>query len=202
VHFHQDIGVLLLIGISYAPPPRSFYTTSANPCETVPETYPRVRRLIYIIAISIMSLGISLSCVWVFQCQPFLSNFVWSIEPTWCADIFIARYGMYLYLKFVLLSRLRLKQLPVWVAASVIFDFVLAYIPYMLMRQLILDAHKRNVLMVVFSAILLGSIAWYEFFSTPYRCMMRYLESIGYLTSDKSHRNLRYLDGFNWLIRV
>jgi hypothetical protein len=50
----------------------------------------------------------------------------------------------------------------VWVVISVIFDAILTYIPCMILKTVRLEAHKRNALMVVFGANLLGSMTWYE----------------------------------------
>lgn len=87
--------MLLLISTSYVSP-LNFFIASANPCVIVPITYPHLRRFIYVIAIAITSLGIAASCVWVFQCQPFLSNFIFEVSSDWCADISMLRYCKYL----------------------------------------------------------------------------------------------------------
>jgi hypothetical protein len=55
------------------------------------------------------------------------------------------------------------------VGASVIFDAILAGIPCIILKKVRLESHKRHALRVVFSANILGSMAWYEFFPIPAR---------------------------------
>lgn len=64
------------------------------PNSAVPHTFRTFRRLVYVLCAVIMSLGIAEALVWTFQCEPFMSNFDYSVEPTWCANIDAARFGM------------------------------------------------------------------------------------------------------------
>ena len=87
-----------------------------------------------------MLLGITESCIWIFQCRPFLSNFVYEIDSVWCIPLDPVHY--------------------LWVAISIPIDLAIISIPFEILRQTNLKRHERRVLLLVFGANLLGTIAW------------------------------------------
>lgn len=58
----------------------------------VPHTFRTFRRLVHLLCVVIMGLGIAEALVWTFQCEPFMSNFDYNVESTWCANIDAARF--------------------------------------------------------------------------------------------------------------
>lgn len=59
----------------------------------VPHPFLVFRRLVYCLCFIIVALGISEASLWLFQCRPFLSNFIYSVPSDYCLDIDIPRYG-------------------------------------------------------------------------------------------------------------
>jgi hypothetical protein len=88
-----------------------------------------------------MALGITESCIWLFQCQPFMSNFNYNVDEDWCIPLDPCRY--------------------LWIGLSIPIDFAILAIPFEILRQTKLQRHEKRVLMMVFSANLLGTVAWY-----------------------------------------
>ena len=83
-----------LLGIRMSPSITLLWPCSLILLSIVPETYRRLRLAVRCLAVAIMGLGIAECLIWVFQCQPFLSNFIYSVDANWCADVDAARYGM------------------------------------------------------------------------------------------------------------
>lgn len=107
--------------------------------EILPHTFRTFRRLVYVLCAVIMSLGIAEALVWTFQCEPFMSNFDYSIEPTWCANIDAARFA--------------------WAGVGIGIDLLLTWIPIAILQRTRLLRHERIVLRAVFGATLLGTAA-------------------------------------------
>lgn len=107
--------------------------------EILPHTFRTFRRMVYALCVLIMSLGIAESLVWTFQCEPFMSNFDYSVEPTWCANIDAARFS--------------------WAGVGIAIDLLLTWIPIAILQRTRLLRHERIVLRAVFGATLLGTAA-------------------------------------------
>jgi len=73
-----------------------------------------------------------------FECQPFLSNFVWSIQSNSCINYDILRW--------------------LWVGLSIPIDFAILSIPLEILKKTKLPPIENRVLKMVFAANLLGTI--------------------------------------------
>ncbi|OJD33348.1 uncharacterized protein BKCO1_3100038 [Diplodia corticola] len=107
--------------------------------EILPHTFRTFRRLVYVLCVVIMSLGLAEALVWTFQCEPFMSNFDYSVQPTWCANIDAARFS--------------------WAGVGIGIDCILTWIPIAILQRTRLLRHERMVLRAVFAATLLGTAA-------------------------------------------
>lgn len=61
----------------------------------VPQNYKLFRRAIYAMCFVILGLGFAVVFVWIFQCQPLMSNFSYGVQRSWCADFNAVRYCRY-----------------------------------------------------------------------------------------------------------
>ncbi|KAF2090319.1 hypothetical protein K490DRAFT_5568, partial [Saccharata proteae CBS 121410] len=107
--------------------------------EILPFTYKRLRYAVYVLCGVIMGLGIANALIWLFQCQPFLSNFDYSIANAWCINVDYSRYA--------------------WAGISVPIDIVLIWIPIAILKKTGLQKHERIALMMVFGMNALGTCA-------------------------------------------
>ncbi|KAF9633169.1 integral membrane protein [Lasiodiplodia theobromae] len=107
--------------------------------EILPHTFRTFRRLVHLLCVVIMGLGIAEALVWTFQCEPFMSNFDYNVESTWCANIDAARFS--------------------WAGIGIGIDCILTWIPIAILQRTRLLRHERIVLRAVFGATLLGTAA-------------------------------------------
>lgn len=103
----------------------------------VPFHHKAFRRLVYALCTFIMILGIVESCLWLFDCVPFASNFDPNVNDNYCLDLDIPRY--------------------LWLGLSVIIDFIILAIPFKVLKVAQLKPHEKRILMMVFSANLFGT---------------------------------------------
>lgn len=106
--------------------------------EILPQHLKALRYGTYALCILISSLGITLTCLWLFGCEPFVSNFLWSVLSTECLNPDIIRW--------------------LWVGVSIPIDAILVVIPLQILKRAKLRSHERRILKLVFSATLLGTI--------------------------------------------
>lgn len=106
--------------------------------EILPYPFQTLRWLVYALCVAILLLGFALANIWLFQCRPFLSNFIYTIESSWCMNIEAARLS--------------------WVGLSVLIDLVIIAIPFAIIKRAALKPFERMALMLVFGASLLGTI--------------------------------------------
>lgn len=105
-------------------------------------------------------MGLSLTCVWLFQYRPFLANFDYDVDATYWIDLDKPRYRKYL----ALIKFRGFTTYPfviVWAAMNVPIDLGIIAIPYVLIRKTKLKAHERRIIFMVFAAQALGTIARY-----------------------------------------
>ncbi|KUJ16976.1 uncharacterized protein LY89DRAFT_68688 [Mollisia scopiformis] len=93
---------------------------------------------VYGLCTLIASLGLTMSFSWLFDCSPFLSNFVWSIQTNTCINYDIFRY--------------------LWIGVSIPIDLAILSVPVQFLKRLKLRTHERRILKMVFAATLLGTI--------------------------------------------
>ena len=60
----------------------------------------------------------------------------------------------------VLISIQTYRNKTAWSVLSILIDFGIMFIPYTIIRQVQLDNYKKKILMMVFAASFLGTIAW------------------------------------------
>lgn len=106
----------------------------------LPDSFKRFRRSIKGLQIFILALGLFETILWNFDCQPFLSNFVWEIPGDTCVDLVIPRY--------------------LWVGLSIIIDFIILAIPWLILKDTQLGSNEKRALMLVFTANLMGTAVW------------------------------------------
>lgn len=85
----------------------------------------------------IFSLGMTMTCSFLFSCQPFLSNFLWSVESISCVNYDIFRW--------------------LWISVSVPIDIAIMSVPFRILRRTSLREHEKKILKMVFCATLLGT---------------------------------------------
>jgi len=107
--------------------------------QVLPYPFVTLRRWVYVFCALIMSLAIVETCIWEFQCQPIKSNFDYFMNQSWCIDIDYVRY--------------------LWEGISIPIDIVIVAIPCQILRKTRLQRHEKKVLMLVFAANLLGTLA-------------------------------------------
>jgi hypothetical protein len=89
----------------------------------------------YALCILISCLGITLTCLWLFGCEPFVSNFLWSVLSTECLNPDIIRWRE--CYTFPLIENLLLIS-TVWVGVSIPIDAILVIIPLQYVRLFVL----------------------------------------------------------------
>ncbi|GME63848.1 hypothetical protein GTA08_BOTSDO01209 [Neofusicoccum parvum] len=82
--------------------------------QMIPQNYKLFRRAIYAMCFVILGLGFAVVFVWIFQCQPLMSNFSYGVQRSWCADFNAVRYS--------------------WVGIAIGIDVALVYIPMKIIR--------------------------------------------------------------------
>lgn len=60
----------------------------------------------------------------------------------------------------ILISIQTYRNETAWSGLSILIDFGIMFIPYAIIRQVQLDNYKKKILMMVFAASFLGTIAW------------------------------------------
>ena len=127
---------------------------------TVPQHFKALRYTVYSLAAFIACLGATMTFSWIFQCTPFLSNFLWGVNATSCVNYDYFRWSMY---NNHVLLRLKLT-FTVWIGLSLSIDFLILAVPWQLLKRTQLKEHERKILRLVFSANFLGTITWYVLF--------------------------------------
>ncbi|GME49225.1 hypothetical protein GTA08_BOTSDO01209 [Neofusicoccum parvum] len=107
--------------------------------QMIPQNYKLFRRAIYAMCFVILGLGFAVVFVWIFQCQPLMSNFSYGVQRSWCADFNAVRYS--------------------WVGIAIGIDVALVYIPMKIIRLVRLRGREKKVLHAVFCGNLLGTAA-------------------------------------------
>lgn len=105
----------------------------------------------------IMGLGIAESLVWLFQCQPVMSNFDYMTASTWCVNVDMTRYGMSFDPG---VSYYEANTAAAWVGISIVLDIAIIAIPFAIISNVRLKIYERRALILVFGASLIGTIAW------------------------------------------
>lgn len=86
----------------------------------------------------ICSLGTTMTCSYFFGCQPFLSNFLWSVDEISCINYDIFRW--------------------LWISVSVPIDMAIMSVPIRILNRTSLRQHEKRILRMVFCATLLGTV--------------------------------------------
>ncbi|KAG0649370.1 hypothetical protein D0Z07_4120 [Hyphodiscus hymeniophilus] len=107
--------------------------------EILPHHRTALRYSVFGLATFIGLLGLTLTFAWYFQCTPFLSNFVWSIDATSCVNYDIFRW--------------------MWIGLSIPIDLLIVAVPLRILHQTRMPERERRILRLVFGANLLGTIA-------------------------------------------
>jgi hypothetical protein len=102
---------------------------------SVPQHLKGLRYGTYALCTLITCLGITLTCLWLFGCEPFVSNFLWSVLSTECLNPDIIRWRE--CYTFPLIEKL-LLIFKVWVGVSIPIDAILVIIPLQYVRVFIL----------------------------------------------------------------
>src|SRR4051812_27878927 len=69
------------------------------------------------------------------------SNWDYRVEAEWYLNLDVARY--------------------IWIAISILIDFIITWIPLEIIRHTRLRTWERRILFAAFSANLLGTVVWY-----------------------------------------
>jgi len=101
--------------------------------------HKNLRYWVYGLCAIIMSLGLTMTFSWFFDCTPALSNFWWNVQPDSCINYDIFRY--------------------LWIAVSIPIDIAILNVPIQFLRRLRLRTHERRILKLVFGATVLGTIS-------------------------------------------
>ena len=68
---------------------------------------------------------------WLFQCTPFVSNFVWSIDATSCVN-----YDYFRWCKYNnAVLRLRVLMNIAWIGLSLSIDFLILIVPLQILKR-------------------------------------------------------------------
>jgi len=103
----------------------------------LPPNFTIFRRSIKGLCVVIMLLGLAETALWNFNCQPFASNFIWTVPGETCINLDIPR--------------------ATWVGMSVLIDIIILLIPFKILQNTKLSDAEKKALMFVFSANLLGT---------------------------------------------
>jgi len=106
--------------------------------QILPAHFRGLRYGVYGLCTLILSLMFAMSLSWWVGCQPFDSNFVWSIPTVICINYDIFRW--------------------LWIGFSIPIDLVLTIIPLQILKRAKLRNHEKRILKMVFCATLLGTI--------------------------------------------
>jgi hypothetical protein len=121
----------------------------------VPTHFRKLRYTVYSMMVIIASLGITLTMGWIFQCTPFLSNFVFSIDSTSCVNYDYFRWSTY---TTTFSSKYKLTR-TAWIGLGLPIDGLILAVPLQILKRTLLKSHERKILRWVFSANLLGTVA-------------------------------------------
>ncbi|KAJ5052357.1 uncharacterized protein L3040_002108 [Drepanopeziza brunnea f. sp. 'multigermtubi'] len=97
-----------------------------------------LRYCVYGLCVVTGSLGLVCAIPWNFGCQPFLSNFYWSVTSESCINYDIFRW--------------------LWISVSVPIDIAIMSVPLRILNRVRLRAVEKRILQMVFCATLLGTI--------------------------------------------
>jgi len=98
-----------------------------------------LRYCVYSFIVLIAAVGTTLTFGWIFQCSPFLSNFLWAENSISCVNDDVWRW--------------------LWIGASIPIDIAIMIVPMKILQKTRLRNHERRLLKLVFGATLLGTIA-------------------------------------------
>jgi hypothetical protein len=152
--FDQDLSVLYFPRDSWVllRSEKAHVLTSS----AVPHHLRALRYSVFGLATFIGLLGLALTFAWFFQCTPFLSNFVWSINATSCVNYDIFRWSRHRSTP----SLLPKLNSIVWIGLSVPIDLLILAVPLRILHRTRMPEGEKRILKLVFSANLLGTLSW------------------------------------------
>ena len=124
---------------------------------SVPHHRMALRYTVFGLTTVIGLLGLALTFAWMFQCTPFLSNFLYSVNATSCVNYDIFRWSMYEETSILLYKLTYI----VWIGLSIPIDLLILAVPLRILHQTRMPERERRILRLVFSANLLGTMTWY-----------------------------------------
>ncbi|KAJ6263118.1 hypothetical protein Dda_1677 [Drechslerella dactyloides] len=104
----------------------------------IPDHRTRLQHFVYVLSTSAIIIGLVQAGVWVFNCSPVESNFIYNVEHMACPPVDKARWS--------------------WIVFSILVDSALLWIPWRILQQSGLPTAERRVLKLVFAANLLGTL--------------------------------------------